>query len=74
MNDILSGTYKGNTYRIKVECYPNTPAIKVQLLPVNAGDIAPSEGDEIVFGQQQIGLKDLLLQGFQHPIIFPLFV
>ena len=36
MNDILSGTYKGNTYRIKVECYPNTPAIKVQLLPVNA--------------------------------------
>ena len=27
MNDILSGTYKGNTYRIKVECYPNTPAI-----------------------------------------------
>ena len=37
MNDILSGTYKGNTYRIKVECYPNTPAIKVQLLPVNAG-------------------------------------
>ena len=33
MNDILSGTYKGNTYRIKVECYPNTPAIKVQLLP-----------------------------------------
>ena len=31
MNDILSGTYKGNTYRIKVECYPNTPAIKVQL-------------------------------------------
>lgn len=38
MNDILSGTYKGNTYRIKVECYPNTPAIKVQLLPVNAGE------------------------------------
>ena len=34
MNDILSGTYKGNTYRIKVECYPNTPAIKVKLLPV----------------------------------------
>lgn len=23
---------------IKVECYPNTPAIKVQLLPVNAGE------------------------------------
>lgn len=38
MNDILSGTYKGNIYRIKVECYPNTPAIKVQLLPVNAGE------------------------------------
>lgn len=38
MNDILSGTYKGNAYRIKVECYPNTPAIKVQLLPVNAGE------------------------------------
>ena len=38
MNDILSGTYKGNTYRIKVECYPNTPEIKVQLLPVNAGE------------------------------------
>ena len=38
MNDILSGTYKGNTYRIKVECYPNTPAIKVQLIPVNAGE------------------------------------
>lgn len=38
MNDILSGTYKGNTYRIKVECYPNTPAIKVQLLPVDAGE------------------------------------
>ena len=38
MNDILSGTYKGNTYSIKVECYPNTPAIKVQLLPVNAGE------------------------------------
>lgn len=37
MNDILAGTYKGNTYRIKVECYPNTPEIKVQLLPVNAG-------------------------------------
>ena len=38
MNDILSGTYKGNTYRIKVECYPNTPEIKVQLLPVNSGE------------------------------------
>lgn len=24
--------------RAKVECYPNTPAIKVQLLPVNAGE------------------------------------
>ena len=35
---VVSGTYKGNTYRIKVECYPNTPAIKVQLLPVNAGE------------------------------------
>lgn len=23
---------------VKVECYPNTPAIKVQLLPVNAGE------------------------------------
>ena len=44
MNDILSGTYKGNTYRIKVECYPNTPAIKVQLLPVNAGASAPLSG------------------------------
>ena len=25
-------------YYDKVECYPNTPAIKVQLLPVNAGE------------------------------------
>lgn len=25
-------------YSVKVECYPNTPAIKVQLLPVNAGE------------------------------------
>ena len=25
-------------YHGKVECYPNTPAIKVQLLPVNAGE------------------------------------
>ena len=37
MNDILSGNYKVYTYRIKVECFPNTPAIKVQLLPVYAG-------------------------------------
>ena len=43
MNDILSGTYKGNTYRIKVECYPNTPAIKVQLLQMCIRDRGKSD-------------------------------
>lgn len=38
MNEILQGTYKGKQYRLKVECYPRTPAIKVQLLPTDGSD------------------------------------
>lgn len=40
--EIFELIYVGNgdyaAYKDKVECYPNTPAIKVQLLPVNAGE------------------------------------
>lgn len=38
MSDILTGTYKGKKYRMKVECYSKTPAIKVQLLPTDGSD------------------------------------
>ena len=44
MNDILSGTYKGNTYRIKVECYPNTPDVyKRQIIGVEKRQLAELE-------------------------------
>ena len=35
-------------------------------LPVDAGDVAPGEGDEPVLRQQQVGLADDLFQLFQH--------
>ena len=35
---IVREFYTACTEQDKVECYPNTPAIKVQLLPVNAGE------------------------------------
>ena len=38
MNGILRGTYKGKQYRLKVECYSKTPAIKVQLIPTDGSD------------------------------------
>ena len=38
MNGILRGTYKGKQYRLKVECYSKTPAIKVQLIPTDESD------------------------------------
>lgn len=38
MNEILSGTYHGKTYRLKVECYARTAEIKVQLLPTDGSD------------------------------------
>lgn len=38
MNSILQGTYKGKQYRLKVECYSKTPAIKVQLIPTDGSD------------------------------------
>lgn len=38
MNDILRGTYKGKQYRLKVDCYARTPALKVQLIPTDGSD------------------------------------
>lgn len=38
MNEVLSGTYHGKTYRLKVECYSKTAEIKVQLLPTDGSD------------------------------------
>lgn len=38
MNPILRGTYRGKTYRLKVECYSRTQEIKVQLLPTDGSD------------------------------------
>ena len=36
------------------------------LLPVNARYVTPGEGDKVMLGEQQIGLKNLLFQSFQH--------
>ena len=38
-------------------------------LAVDTGDVAPCEGYESVFRQQQVCLKDLLLQFFEHDIL-----
>lgn len=38
MNDVLNGFYQGKSYRLKVDCYPKTPSIKVQLLPADGSD------------------------------------
>lgn len=38
MSDMLQGTYKGKQYRLKVECYSKTPAVKIQLLPTDGSD------------------------------------
>ena len=38
MSDMLLGTYKGKQYRLKVDCYSKTPAIKVQLIPTDGSD------------------------------------
>ena len=35
-------------------------------LPVNTGDIAPGEGHETIFGQEEIRLTDFAFQFFQH--------
>ena len=36
--------------------------------PVDAGHIAPCEGDEIVFRQEEVGFQNLLFQLFEHNI------
>lgn len=38
MNDVLAGTFRGKSYRLKVECYSKTPEIKVQLIPTDGSD------------------------------------
>ena len=38
MSDMLQGSYKGKQYRLKVECYSKTPAVKIQLLPTDDSD------------------------------------
>lgn len=58
MSDILMGTFRGKTYRLKVECYSKTAEIKVQLLPTDGSDritITQNLGQTLPFYQAFLG-------------------
>ena len=56
MSNILSGTYKGSSCRLQVECYPKTAEVKVTLLPV--------EGSAPIVLTQNLGQSMPLYQSF----------
>lgn len=63
MTSILSGTYKGQAYRIKAECHHKTAQIKITLLSVNGhGDIPITQNLGQAMPPYQAFLSDGLLE------------
>lgn len=56
MKNLLSGSYKGHTYRVKVACYPKTAELKLTLLPL--------DGNKELIVTQNIGQGLPIYQAF----------